>query len=87
MWGRTHCPYSHLGLLKIDKYFLKTLLAVNFINNNSKKIIPINLRIKTSTISITAFAEYILVRPADEYASYMNAVAEKICMSKVCAQL
>lgn len=30
-----------------------------------------------------AFAEYILVRPSDDYAPFMNAVAEKICMSKV----
>lgn len=31
----------------------------------------------------TAFAEYILMRPSDEYTSFMNAVSEKICMSKV----
>jgi len=30
-----------------------------------------------------AFAEYVLVRPAEEYAPFMNAVSEKICMSKV----
>ncbi|XP_065647414.1 DNA (cytosine-5)-methyltransferase PliMCI isoform X3 [Hydra vulgaris] len=31
----------------------------------------------------TAFAEYILMRPSDDYASFMNAVTEKIYMSKI----
>jgi len=31
----------------------------------------------------TAFAEYILMEPSDDYAPFMNAVSEKICMSKI----
>ena len=30
-----------------------------------------------------AFAEYILMKPSDEYSSFMDAVIEKIYMSKV----
>ena len=34
-------------------------------------------------LSSLAFAEYILMKPSDEYALFMDAVVEKIYMSKV----
>ena len=37
----------------------------------------------TSYILFLAFAEYVLMRPSEDYAPFMNAVYEKICMSKV----
>ena len=36
-----------------------------------------------SYILFLAFAEYVLMRPSEDYAPFMNAVYEKICMSKV----
>ena len=35
------------------------------------------------SLSSLAFAEYILMKPSDEYALFMDAVVEKIYMSKV----